>query len=322
MTLRQRIRFYQQLAVLVRAGLPIRGSLARLQERMSSPEITILTQKVNAGERIGEAFAAARFSPFECHLVTAGEQSAQLETIFEHLAEFWSRQREMRQDLLSQLYYPVTMLHLALAVAALSELAVGSWTDVQVKLIEYFCGLYVIGVAVFFLVRFSWRSEMAQHFWLRVPIIGSTLSTAYAYRWITAVKLEFSAGISLSRAVPDAWRASGYVERERLAEEAEQALREGAQLSALMRGWKRLPRDWIDFIETGEVSGALETAFKNLEKEAARAYAQAQQRMTQWMPKIASFIILLIVGALVIHIVYRAYIFPIINVENQIENVR
>jgi hypothetical protein len=34
-TLRHRIRFYQQLAVLVRAGLPIRTILLRLRERLA-----------------------------------------------------------------------------------------------------------------------------------------------------------------------------------------------------------------------------------------------------------------------------------------------
>ena len=104
MTLRHRIRFYQQLAVLVRAGVPIRGCLERLKERLSEAELTVLSEKVNAGERIGEAFAAAGFSPFEYHLVTAGEKSAQLDTIFQHLSEFWARELAMRQALIRPLY--------------------------------------------------------------------------------------------------------------------------------------------------------------------------------------------------------------------------
>lgn len=316
MTLAHRIRFYQQLAVLARAGVPLRSSLLRLQERISGREIAILSQKVNAGETIGDAFTAAGFSPFECHLVVAGERSAQLETIFEHLSEFWARQREMRQALLAQLYYPVAMLHLALFVAALSELAIGSWTLVQVRLVEYFIGFYAIAFVTFILVRASWQNEQAQRFWLRVPIIGRTLSTAYASRWITALKLEHSAGIPLPDAVADAWRSSGYVGCERFAQEGERALREGEQLSTLVRGWKRLPRDWGDFIETGEISGALEKTFKNLEAESARDSSRAQQQMTDWMPKIASVIILLIVAALIIHVIYQVYITPITQIEN------
>ena len=322
MTLRQRIRFYQQLAVLVRAGVPIRGSLVRLRERMAGKELAVLSEKVNAGERIGEAFAAAEFSPFECHLVTAGERSAQLDTVFEHLAEFWKRELEMRQALVRPLYYPLVVLHLAVVVLAVVELATTStsWPMVLVHCAALLVLLYAFGFMVYLVVRVSWSSEIMRRFWLFVPIIGSSLKAAYAYRWITALKLEFSAGISLSRAVGDAWRASGYIGCERFAEEGEQAMREGTELSKLMVRWKQLPRDWIDFIETGEISGAFETAFKNLETEAARTWTLAQERMAEWVPKIVYFVVLLMVAAVVGRMVYQVEVAPMIDAEKQIDD--
>jgi type II secretory pathway component PulF len=157
-------------------------------------------------------------------------------------------------------------------------------------------------------------------FWLRVPFIGNSLRTAYAYRWITVLKLEFSAGVSLSRAVGDAWRASGYVGCDRLAEEGEQAMRERVDLSTLVRRWKQLPRDWSDFIATGEISGAFEEAFKHLEEEAAEAWSLAQQRMTEWVPKIAYFVVLLVAAVLVAKLMYKVEIAPIIDLEKQIDS--
>jgi len=319
-TLRQRIRFYQQLAVLVRAGVPIRASLLRLKERIAGNEVTVLSEKVNAGERLGEAFAAARFSPFECHLVTAGEQSAQLDTVFEHLSEFWARELEMRQALIRPLYYPIAVLHLAVAVGAVIEFTTTTWPVVLVHFMERMTLLYVVGFIVYIIVRVSWSSKSMRRVWLWVPIVGRSLKTAYAYRWITALKLEFSAGISLSRAVGDAWRASGYIGSDRLAEEGEEAMRGGVELSKLVRGWKQLPRDWIDFIETGEISGALETAFKNLEAEAARAWKLAQERMADWLPKIVYFFVLLIVAAQVGRMMYQVEVAPIIDAEKQIDD--
>ncbi len=322
MTLRRRIRFYQQLAVLVRAGVPIRASLVRLKERIPEHEVKILSEKINAGERIGEAFAAARFSPFECHLVTAGERSAQLDTVFQHLSEFWTRELEMRQALVRPLYYPLAVLHLAIAVFAVVELATTStpWPEVLVDCVLLLALLYTFGFVVYTLVRISWSSEIMRRFWLRVPIIGSSLKTAYAYRWITALRLEFSAGISLARAVGDAWRASGYIGCDRFAEEGEQAMREGVGLSKLVERWKQLPRDWIDFIETGEISGAFETAFKNLEEEAAKAWKVAQERMADWLPKIVYFFVLLIVAVIVGRMVYQVEVAPMVDAENQIDN--
>jgi type II secretory pathway component PulF len=130
------------------------------------------------------------------------------------------------------------------------------------------------------------------------------------------VKLEYSSGIPLPDAVADAWRASGYADRDRLAKEGQEALREGGELSILVQRWRHLPRDWVDFIETGEVSGALDTALENLEGEAARAWKIAQQRMTEWVPKIIYFIILLIAAVQIGLMIYHLTVTPISEIEN------
>ncbi len=320
MTLRQRIRFYQQLAVLVRAGVPIRASLARLNERLAGNEVTVLSEKVNAGEGIGEAFAAAGFSPFECHLVAAGGRSAQLDTVFQHLSEFWSRELAMRQALPRPLYYPLIVIHLVVLMMALIELADTPWPVVLVHFLTWIALLYVIGFIVYCVVRASWSSPLMRGFWLRVPFIGKALTTTYAYRWVLVLKLEFTAGVSLSRAVGDAWRASGYVGCDRLAEEGEQAMRERVDLSTLVRRWKQLPRDWSDFIETAEISGAFEEAFKQLEEEAAGAWSLAQKRMAEWLPKIAYFVVLLVAAVLVGKLMYKTEVAPLVEAEKQIDN--
>jgi type II secretory pathway component PulF len=304
-TLRQRVRFYQQLAVLNRAGLPLRTGLQRLRERMPGRQIDTLAEKISAGEPIGDAFTAAGFTPFECHLVAAGERSAQLDAVFQHLGEFWSRQAQMFRTLVRQLYYPAVILIVALLLNAVVDFIFVSAPAAVINLVEAVAAYGAAGFIIYTLVRVSLSSEAAQRFWLALPIIGRALSTAFAYRWITAVKLEYGAGVPLPDAVADAWRASGYASGKRLAVEGQAALREGAELSTLVQRWRQLPRDWVDFIETGEVSGALETAFANLEKETAFEWDLAQKRMNDWVPKIVYFVALVIAGAQIAFILFR-----------------
>jgi type II secretory pathway component PulF len=320
-TLRHRIRFYQQLAVLVRAGVSIRTSLTRLKERMKDKEVRILSQKIDAGERIGDAFTAAGFSPFECHLIAAGERSAHLDSMFEHLAEFWTRELELRHALIRPLYYPIVVLHLALAISALVEfMASAPVPVVVVHFVMRLAFLYAFIFVVYTLVKVSWSSPLMRRFWLFLPIIGSSMKAAYAYRWITALRIEFTAGVSLYRAVGDAWRASGYVECDRFAAEGETAMQGGAELSKLVKGWKQLPRDWVDFIETGEISGKFEEAFTKLESEAAYAWKLARERMAEWVPKISYFVVLIMVAVVVGRMVYQAEVAPIVDVEKQIDD--
>jgi type IV pilus assembly protein PilC len=316
--LRQRIRFFQQLAVLVRAGLPIRASIDRLRERMSGRALTVLSQKIEAGERLGDAFAAAHFLPFECNLAVAGERSGHLETVFEHIAQFWQRELEFRQALIAPLIYPIVILNLAILLGSAIELFTVTWPVAVFHLVVRMMVLYVGGGLLFLLTRFMWSSPDFKRFWLYVPIVGRALRSAFAYRWITTLRLEFGAGISLYRAVGDAWRSSGFLDCERLAKEGEQAMLAGSNLSSLVAKWKQLPRDWADFVETGEVSGGFEAAFANLEAEAAHNWKIAQQNMANWLPKIAYFVFLIIAGIEVGSAYYHVLVDPLKQVQQMI----
>jgi type II secretory pathway component PulF len=283
--------------------------------------VTILSQKIEAGERLGDAFIEAGFSPFECHLAMAGERSGKLDVIFEHLAAYWSRQLQMKEAIIRPLIYPIVVMHLAIILGSLIELATMPWPVVMVHLLERLGLAYVAAFVLYLAARFLWTNELVRRIWLRFPIVGNALSTTYAYRWITALRLEFTAGVSLISAVGDAWRSSGYMECDRFAVEGEQAMREGVLLSTLIEQWKRLPRDWIDFVQTAEISGAFEETFITLEAEAAYAWKLAQDRMAEWLPKILYFIVLIIAALQVGKLIYQVEIAPIVQAENQNDNL-
>lgn len=296
MTLKNRIRFYQQLAVLARAGVPMRASLQRMEKKVSAPEIGVLSQQIEQGQTIGDAFTTAGFTPFECNLVAAGERSAQLETVFDRLSGFWTRELHLGQAIVRSLYYPIVLIHLGILVGGLVALVTKGIPAAIISLLENFALLYALGFALYFAIRATWRSDIAKGFWLFVPLIGGSLKTAFAYRWITALRLEFAAGVPFPDAVADAWRASGYIGAESRAREGESGMRSGEDLSSLVTRWRQLPRDWIDFVETGEISGEYEAMFNNMETEAARNWTLAQDRLTEWLPKIFTFLMLLVVG--------------------------
>jgi len=308
------------MAVLMRAGMPIRSSIERLRDRLGGRELPILAQKLGEGERLADAFAAAHFLPFESNLLAAGERSGQLETVCEHIAQFWQRELEFRQALVAPLIYPIVVLHFSILLSSGIVLLTQSWPAAVMSLITSLVILYASLFGIYILARITWSSPAMKAFWLRVPIIGPALRAAFAYRWITALRIEFSAGVSLYRAVGDAWRSSGFVNCEQLGKEGEEAMRSGASLVKLVTQWRQLPRDWIDFIETGEVSGKFDEAFRNLEAEAGRNWTLAQQRMSNWLPKIVYFLALLVVASQVIAVGKKVLVDPITQAEKAIDN--
>lgn len=226
----------------------------------------------------------------------------------------------MRQGIIRPLIYPIVIMHLAVLLSSGIDLLTLSIPAVVTQLIFNFAMLYTAGFVSYMLIRASWTSPLMRNFWLHVPIIGSALASTYAYRWISVLRMEFTAGVTLSQAVPDAWRASGYLGAVAHAAESEEAIRSGSNLSALMVRWRQLPRDWLEFIETAEISGKFDEAFKAIEAEAARTWRLAQERMTEWVPKIVYFVVLLIIAVQIIHIGKKIYVDPIVNAEKQIDD--
>jgi type II secretory pathway component PulF len=319
-TLRKRIRFFQQLAVLMRAALPIRSSIERLHERLGGHELAVLAQQLSHGERLADAFTSAGFQRFETNLVAAGERSGQLETVLDHIAQFWQHELEFRRALVTPLVYPIVVLHFAIILSSGIDLLNGGVSAAIAGFIIRLAVLYASLILIYVLTRATWSSPLMKSFWLRLPIVGRALRSAFAYRWITTLRLEFGAGVSLYRAVGDAWRASGFVDCERIGTESEEAIRSGASFTRLAQSWRQLPRDWVDFIETGEVSGKFDDAFRALEAEASQNFKFAQQRMANWLPKIVYFFALLVVAWQVVQVAEKVYIDPIEQAEKLINN--
>ncbi len=259
-----------------KAGIPISVAVDRLRQKTQSTALKQLAERLINGEPVAESFEnVGIFSPFECNLIRVGVQTARLEDIFTHLAEYGVGQFIF--DLISHTMY-----------------------------------VYSFCIPLSVLAIYTWGTEAGQRFWLAWPLIGNALCSTYVYRWITALRLEYSAGIGLPDAVSDAWKASGFIGSYALAGEAESSIREGNSLSSLIRRWPRLPRDWADFIESGEQAGTLETTLETLSEESSSRAREAQNRLRTWLPRIVFVILMMIVGYLMITALL-AFMTPITN---------
>ncbi len=69
------------------------------------------------------------FRPSNVISLPPAKKSAQLDTVFEHLGEFWNRELEMRQGLIRPLYYPLTVLHFAVLVWGVLDATTSSVTE-------------------------------------------------------------------------------------------------------------------------------------------------------------------------------------------------
>lgn len=113
--LEQWIAVSDELAALVRAGIPLAPSLtsvgADLPGRLGDLVVR-LGQRLEQGQSLGEALAAepGRFPPVLTAVVQAGMRADRLPAALESLAESARRLAEMRQTIYAALLYPLFLL--------------------------------------------------------------------------------------------------------------------------------------------------------------------------------------------------------------------
>jgi general secretion pathway protein F len=115
-----------ELAVMLRAGLPLDGALRVLLGMDHRPPVSALVSQVleavKGGTPLSRALAARGelFGPFYVNMVRSGEASGQLGAVLTRLVEHLERMRALRESVVSALIYPAILL----SVAVLSVLAI------------------------------------------------------------------------------------------------------------------------------------------------------------------------------------------------------
>lgn len=116
--------FARQLAVLVKAGLPLTRSLELLSGHTGHPglkrAISMSRSDVEGGTRLAEAVSRHPriFSSLFCNMVAAGEASGALDTMLSRLADLLEANRALARKATAALVYPA-------AITAVAAVAVG-----------------------------------------------------------------------------------------------------------------------------------------------------------------------------------------------------
>ncbi len=115
-----------ELAVMLRAGLPLDNALRVLRGMDHRPSVTAMVdailESVKGGVPLSRALASRGdlFGAFYVNMVRSGEASGQLGAVLTRLVEHLERMRALRESVVSALIYPAILL----SVAVLSVLAI------------------------------------------------------------------------------------------------------------------------------------------------------------------------------------------------------
>src|SRR5262245_57004460 len=105
--------FYNQLADLLRAGVPLLRSLEILQRQSSVPALTETLREVAAKVADGTSLADSMalyplaFNELSVSMVRAGQEGGFLEDVLERIAQFTEHQEDLKSKVVGALAYPI-----------------------------------------------------------------------------------------------------------------------------------------------------------------------------------------------------------------------
>jgi type IV pilus assembly protein PilC len=290
---REFLVFNQELATLLKAGMPLVQSLDILRRRVTNPlfkgVMDDVYDRVRAGSSLSEAFEAhgTLFPGVYTASLLAGEKSGNLEQVIRRYVSYVKVVATVKRKTVSALVYPAILMLLSLVVVSIIVLRVvpefGAFyqqfneelplsTRIIVRVSELARGyftLIVIGLIAAAAAIWAWLKQPVQRerfdrWILRVPGLGPIarkFSTSQAARTLATL---LGGGIPLVNAIDISARSikNRYIAHE--LQTAGQQVREGRALATAMNDSGAFTDVAIKMVEVGESTGALQEMLNSL----------------------------------------------------------
>ncbi|MDO9133656.1 type II secretion system inner membrane protein GspF [Hydrogenophaga sp.] len=330
----------RQMAGLVAAGLPLERALSALTEEAEDDRqrnlMASLRSEVNAGSPFAQALAQhpREFSSIYTSVIAAGEQSGQLGTVLERLADDLEEREALKNKLVAASLYPAIVTLVAIVaivivvflvsyvvpqvanVFAGSKRALPLLTVMMLGLSDFvrsygwlMLGALVAGSGALVMARrneaLRLRMDAA---WLRLPLVGRLARGFNAARFAATLAMLAAAGVPILRALQTAAETLNNQAMRADALDALVLVREGAPLASALASKKRFPPLVSMFARLGEQTGQLPAM---LDRAAEQLGAEVQRRAMHMATILEP---LLIVGmGVVVMLIVLAVLMPIIQ---------
>ncbi len=280
--------FTRSLSSLLAANVPLSRALTILYKEVSNPAAAAqwrtLHDLVVDGMPLAQAMSRAPevFPRVYVAMVESGEAGGFLDVVLGQIAEFQSREKELRAKIGAALMYPAVLLTLAIGVVIFlmvffiprfqtlfegfnAPLPALTLAIVGVSNVCRHYGIFLVAgaaAAVWFgrhwLTHDTNRRRM-EYVLLRSPIVGPIASKLAMARFCRMLGTLLGAGVSLISALSVARRSLGYQTLIDLVEDAAERVKKGEALSASLANCRLLfGGSTLEMIAVAEESGRLD----------------------------------------------------------------
>ena len=263
----QRAEFYHQLAQFTTAGIGIVRSLEQIKNkppaRSYREPLQRLITELAAGRTLTESLRqlGSWLPEFDIALIEAGERSGRLDACFRLLADYYNDRARIAKQVISQLIYPVGLIHFA--------------------------------AFIFLIVLPFAASQFNLH---PIPILGTARRFLALARLAAALEALISAGVNIVEAWNLAAAASGSPALRRTVEDWKPQIEAGRTPAEVLNACPKFPETFAHLYSTGEVSGQLDDSLKRLYQYYSEEGTRKLYAFAQWTPRLVYFIVVLIIA--------------------------
>jgi type IV pilus assembly protein PilC len=280
--------FTRQLATLLSSGVPILQSIDTLAQGARSPGLNValkaIVADVSRGRRFGDSLSEHPrvFDRFYVNMVIAGEESGNLDSILNRLAQYIEKSVKIQGKIKGALVYPVAIIVVAaVVVSALLIFVIPKFqtlfqqsgnelpglTKMVVMcsdaLINYWYLIFgSIGAGVFALINFYQTPggrQTCDGILIDVPVLGTLIQKGAIARFTRTLSTLLGSGVGIIESLDISSRVVGNYVVERAILRAKDAISEGKSLTVPLAKEKYIPHMVTQMIGVGEQTGNLDS---------------------------------------------------------------
>jgi type IV pilus assembly protein PilC len=324
--------FNQQFLTLIRAGLPILGSLDLLSRRQKDlgfrAQLEDVTARVKTGQSLSEAFDAQGTTPLVyTTTLLAGERSGNLEEVLQRYLDFQRVSLTFRKKLKASLIYPAFLVVMVLGLFVfLITFVVPRFADLYNQLgtklptltlallslgqnVQHY-GIYAVPViALVIWLAARWAKTDAgdaviDKVRISLPVIGGVWLKYQVGLFSRTLATLLTGGLPL---VPSLETAAKSIESRQIAKavyRSVETVREGKGLSNSLASTNVFPELAIEMVEVGESTGALPQMLNSV----AEFFEEDVQTSLAAIMSLIEPVILIVMGVVVVIVLIALYL--------------
>lgn len=322
--------FTRQLAVMMKAGVPLVQSFDIVAEGLDNPNMrkVVIEIKNEVASGTGLALSLEKypqyFDELYISLVASGETSGTLETMLDRVATYKEKSEALKAKIKKAMMYPIAVVVVSLVVTGI----------LLVKVVPQFAVTFAsfgadLPAFTLFVLTIS---DAAQEWWLiilvgcmaattafkealkrsvvfsetvdkvmlKAPVVGDVVFNSVIARFSRTLATTFSAGVPLVEALESVAGAAGNSVYRKAIIQIKNEVTTGQPLAGSIRATGLFPSMLLQMVSIGEESGALDEMLEKVADHYEAAVDDAVDGLSSLMEPIIMSVLGVLVGGLMI----------------------